>query len=285
MARRRFSRLAVRRILRQDKMTDFETYVFILCLIVFSLLTLLSIICVSTITHLWVKLIKNGLYDEKILKEHRKRLRKGMKKRSKFFDYAFSSMVCLIFVIFFLCSLAIQQNEDKTVGAIPVYRVVQTGSMAEKHKKNTYLENNGLDNQIQIFDLIRTEKLPDEMELKLYDIVVYEVDGILIVHRIVEIEEPNASHPDCRHFRLQGDAVEAADRFPVKYEQMRAIYTGTRIPFIGSFIFFMQSPAGWLCIGLIVFAMIATPIIEWSIERQKKKRLAIYSPITTEYYY
>ena len=266
-------------------MTDFETYVFILCLIVFSLLTLLSIICVSTITHLWVKLIKNGLYDEKILKEHRKRLKKGMKRRSKFLDYAFSGTVCLLFAIFFLGSLAIQQNEDKTVGNIPVYRVVQTGSMAEKHSKNTYLEENEINDQIQIFDLIRTEKLPDEMDLELYDIVVYEVDGMLIVHRIVEIEEPNASHPDCRHFRLQGDAVEAADRFPVKYEQMRAIYTGTRIPFIGSFIFFMQSPAGWLCILLIVFAMIATPILEWSIERQKKKRLNIYSPITTEYYY
>jgi hypothetical protein len=116
------------------------------------------------------------------------------------------------------------------------------------------------------------------MDLQLYDIVVYEVDGMLIVHRIVGIEEPNASHPDCRYFRLQGDAVEAADRFPVKYEQMRAIYRGARIPFIGSFILFMQSTAGYLCIGLVIFAMIATPILEAYINHQRKKRLKVYIP-------
>lgn len=259
-------------------MTDFDTYVFFLCLIVFSILTILSIVCISIIMHLTLKLIKNGIEDDKILKEHRKRQRKGKKKGIKLLDYAFSGMVCLIFVFLFACSLIIRYNEDKPVGDMPVYRVVRTGSMAEKHEKNTYLDKNGLDNQIQIFDLIRTEKLPDEMDLKLYDIVVYEVDGMLIVHRIVGIEEPNDYHPDCRYFRLQGDAVESADRFPVKYEQMRAIYSGDRIPFIGSFIFFMQSPAGWLCIGLIVFAIIMTPILEAIINSKKKRRIALYLP-------
>lgn len=259
-------------------MTDFETYVFLLCLIVFSLLTLLSIICVWTIVHLYLKLVNNGLEDQKILKEHDRNLRKNRKNRIKIFDYVLTGTVCFIFVIFFLCSNYVGYKENNIVGDVPVFRVVQTGSMAEKHEKNKYLTENSLDNQIQIFDLIRTEKLPDEMDLELYDIVVYEVDDMLIVHRIVEIEEPNAAHPDCRHFRLQGDAVEAADRFPVKYEQMRAIYTGTRVPYVGSFILFMQSPAGLLCVGLIVFAMIATPLVDLLINSRKKRRIAIYFP-------
>jgi hypothetical protein len=43
---------------------------------------------------------------------------------------------------------------------------------------------------------------------------------------------------------------------------MQGIYHGERIPYVGSFILFMQSPAGWLCILLVVFAMICTPILE-----------------------
>ena len=150
--------------------------------------------------------------------------------------------------------------------------------MAKKNEKNTYLEKNDLNDQIQTFDLIRTEALPNEMKLELYDIVVYEVDGYLIVHRIVSIEEPNEKHPDCRYFLLQGDAVEAPDRFPVLYSQMRAIYRGFRIPFIGSFIMFMQSPAGWLCMILIVIAMIAAPMLDKMLEKARKERLLAMLP-------
>ena len=100
----------------------------------------------------------------------------------------------------------------------------------------------------------------------------------MIVHRIVEIEEPNEAHPDCRHFRLQGDAVDSPDRFPVLYEQMRAIYRGERTPFIGSFILFMQSPAGWLCILLIVVAMIAAPLLDKLLGDARKARLLLICP-------
>ena len=123
------------------------------------------------------------------------------------------------------------------------------------------------------FDLIVTHALPAEDELKLYDIVVYEVDGMLLVHRIVGIEEPNADHPEEYYFLLQGDNVERPDRFPVRYSQMKAIYRGQRVPFIGSFVSFLQSPAGWLCILLMIFAIVATPMLESKIEKEKAARL------------
>ena len=192
-------------------------------------------------------------------------------------DYAFSGIVCLVLVVVFVCSFFVSCSENADAWEMPsAYRVVRTGSMAKMHPDNTYIRENGLDDQIQTFDMIRTEKLPDEMEIELYDIVVYEVDDMLVVHRIVEIEEPNESHPDCRYFRLQGDAVESPDRFPVRYEQMRAIYRGDRTPFIGSLILFMQSPAGWLCIMLIVSAMIASPMLENLLEKEKNKRVLLY---------
>ena len=255
-------------------MINYESYVTALSLIVFAMLSILSIVCISVIAYLQLKLIKNGVEDERLLEEFDK-LRNNKKKnvRNKIIGYVLMGIVCLVFAIFFFSALSIDKDQNEIVSDVPVYRVVKTGSMAKKHEDNTYLTENGLDDQIQTFDLIRTEKLPGEMELELYDIVVYEFDNMLVVHRIVEIEEPNERHPDCRHFRLQGDAVESPDRFTVTYEQMRAIYKGKRVPFIGSFILFMQSPAGWMCALLILLATIATPILEALFAYKKKKSI------------
>ena len=57
------------------------------------------------------------------------------------------------------------------------------------------------------------------------------------------------------------------------YEQMRAIYRGHHIPFVGSFILFMQSPAGWLCAILIIVAMFAMPILDKMIATAELDRL------------
>ena len=261
-------------------MTDYEIYVFLLCLIVFVMLAGLSAFCIYTIAKLTLRLIKSGIDDEILVADYNKKRENAKKiKYIKIADSVFSALFCLIFISLFISSLMVQcTQEDTGRSDFTTFRVVQTGSMAKKHEKNEYLFENELDDQIQTFDLIRTDKLPDEMELELYDIVVYEVDDILLVHRIVEIEEPNERHPDCRYFKMQGDAVEAPDRFPVLYGQMRAIYNGHRIPFIGSFVMFMQSMAGWLCMLLIVVAMIATPILEKIMEKARAERLKLYIP-------
>ena len=256
-------------------MTQYEIYVFLLCLIVFLLLTALSVACLYIITKLSVRLIRCGAEDEKIMAEQQKQNHLKKKKLVKVTDYILSSVLCVVFAALFFGSLLIRCTENSQCGLLPTYRVVNTGSMAKKHENNTYLIEDKLDDQIQTFDLIRTEKLPAEQDLQLYDIVVYEVDGMMVVHRIVGIEEPNERHPDCRYFTLQGDAVDAPDRFPVYYYQMRAIYRGERIPFIGSFILFMQSPAGWLCMLLIVVAMIASPLMDRHLTNERKARLSL----------
>lgn len=260
-------------------MSDYQIYTFLLCVIVFIMTASLSIYCTVTIARMTLRTIRGGLDDTRILEEHEKhKSKKQAAKWIKIADYAFSGVVCLVLLSMLTGAFVIRCTDNVYAGQIPTYRVVQTGSMAKKHEKNTYLTENGLDNQIQTFDLIRTEKLPDEMDLQLYDIVVYEVDDMLIVHRIVEIEEPNEYHPDCRHFRMQGDAVESPDRFPVLYSQMRAIYRDVRIPYIGSFILFMQSPAGWLCTMFVLLALIAMPILDNKVQKATKERLLLILP-------
>ena len=102
-----------------------------------------------------------------------------------------------------------------------------------------------------------------------------QIEDTYVIHRIVQIEEPNSNHPDHRWFRTQGDAVPGMDRAPVVYDQMRGIYEGERIPFVGSFVLFMQSPAGWLCILLVIFGIFTVPVVEKKLEREKQTRLEI----------
>ena len=65
------------------------------------------------------------------------------------------------------------------------------------------------------------------------------------------------------------------------YSQMQGIYRGNRVPFVGSFVLFMQSPAGWLCIILVLFAIIVTPMLERKLETEAKARLALIEANTS----
>ncbi len=265
------------------KMTSIEIYTLILCLIVFVLLTSLGIFAIVVIYRLTTKLIKGGLQDEAIVAEFSKD--KKQSKLSRAIDFFVLLILCLFIGVIAVSSVYINCTQNTYFENVPTYRVVKTDSMSKQNEKNKYLFTNNLNNQIQTFDLIAMYKLPEEKDLKLYDIVIYEVDGILIVHRIVGIEEPNANHPNERHFKLQGDAVDSPDRFPVLYSQMKGIYRGERIPFVGSFVLFMQSPAGWMCILLVFVSIIATPILDKKLLNARKARYALITSVevaTTE---
>lgn len=256
-------------------MSSYDIYVFFLCFIVFSLLTALFTTMLVYIVKQGIRLIRCGEEDEKIRKEYERGLSRKPNRFAQVVSTVLSVLICVMLLIFFVFSICTKIGGCACLGNIPSYKVVNSGSMSVKNEHNDYLFENGLNDQIQTFDLIQIHKLPGEFELEIYDIVVYEVDDILVVHRIVDIEEPNEKHPDERWFTLQGDNVENPDRFPVRYSQMKAIYRGARIPFIGSFVMFMQSPAGWLCALLIVFAMIATPAVEKKINAEINQRLKL----------
>lgn len=257
------------------EMTPYEIYVFFLCLVVFVLLVGFSSICISTIYRLCVRLIRSGHEDERLITEDEKARRK---KDGKFVKILYSSASCLLLAflaVVFFSSMYVNCTQSTYFENIPTYRVVNTGSMAKVHANNSYLDDLGIDDRIQTFDLITTYKIPKEEDLELYDIVVYEVDETLIVHRIVGIESPNEQHPNEYHYLLQGDAVDRPDRYPVLYSQMKGIYYGERIPFIGSFVLFMQSPAGWLCMLFALGTTIVSPIMEKKLYNEKQKRLRL----------
>ena len=253
-------------------MTGYEIYVLFVCIAVFACLTLLLTGLLAIIVRQYLTAVDEGSEDIPLINEYY-----DAKARPKpFFHTAWGKVaIAAVTVLFAVFAYALYADFSTGVveGGMAVPKVVLSESMSYKHPANTYLEENKLEDQFQMFDLIMTRALPPESELELYDVVVYEYRGDLIIHRIIAIEEPNDKHPDCRYFTLRGDAVRYSDEFQVKYSQMRAIYEGERIPYVGSFIAFMQSTAGYMCILLVVFSMIALPITEKYIKRRKEDRL------------
>lgn len=253
-------------------MQGLEIYTFVLCLIVFILFSATFTFFIVALIKMNLSLILLGHEDENIKKE-----RLAPPKRSKLsvIETAVSLIMCILLVLLFIFSVYVNLQDGKYFEKIPTVNVVASGSMDKKHPVNTYLAENSLDDQFSTFDLVFTYKVPPVEELELYDIVVYETDGILVIHRIVGIEPPNSVHPDEYWFTCKGDAMERIDRFPVKYEQMRGIYRGERIPFVGSIVSFLQSPAGILSILLVVFGIIGTTVAEKKLSAARQARYEI----------
>ncbi len=255
-------------------MSRIEIYSLILCLVVLvGLVALFSYFLVNGIKQR-IKLIALGDEDQEIKIEYEKANKKPSvwDTIAKIFSLVVTVMLCCIFAF----AIYINLTEEKRANGIPSLKVVQSASMSYKNSNNGYLSKNGLDDQLQVYDLILTRHLPDEFDLKLYDIVVYQAEnGDMVIHRIVGIEEPNEKHPEHRYFKLQGDAIAYPDTYPVTYSQMRGIYVGEKIPFAGSVVMFMQSPAGYFCIALIVISIILFPLMEKKINEAKKQRLQV----------
>lgn len=252
-------------------MTGYDNYIFVLCLVVLVALTAFFATLITCMARMNIKLIRGGLADGEIKKQREKETKKTAVVRVLEKIISITLLVFAIAVFFF--SLDVKINEKKPVERNMI-KVVKSPSMSKKDEFNKYLVENDLNDQIQMFDLIMVSPLPKESELKLYDIVVYEVDGQMVVHRIIDIKEPDEKHSE-RQFLLRGDANRYSDKFPVLYSQMRGIYTGKKVSYIGSFVIFMNSPAGWLCILLVVVVCIAYPFIDKKLKKEIDLRFAV----------
>ena len=126
-------------------MTDYDIYVSLLCLITYVMFVTLSVFCIAVIMKLSIKLIRAGAEDDDIIKEYERGIVfQEFNNFVKNVTYAISSVVFLALLLVFAFSLVVQYADEPRLDFRPTYRVVQTGSMAEKHEKNTYLYDNGL---------------------------------------------------------------------------------------------------------------------------------------------
>ena len=96
------------------------------------------------------------------------------------------------------------------------YVSVNSPSMAAQHQSNTYLKTYGLDNQIAQYD-IAVFDIYDKQDIKKYDVVLFEKDNTLIVHRIVEIKKDGS-------YITQGDNNPDRDNWDVTKSEIKGVY-------------------------------------------------------------
>ncbi len=165
----------------------------------------------------------------------------------------------VIFGFMLICNLiviiknAVKPDEPSGIfGIMPM--VVESGSMSGEASDH-----------IEVDDLIFvTEAEPEKLEVG--DIIAYKSkDGIIVTHRIVEIETDDQGG---LHFTTKGDANNVADE-PVGTNALIGVYRG-RIPKVGRVIMFLQTPIG-------IVTSLGVPIIIFFVSdilyrhRQKKK--------------
>ena len=246
-------------------MTSFEIYLLVVSLVVIIGLTVFFSFLIGYIYVLTTRLIAIGYWDHELVHDQ------PFRRRFVLFGTVgkiISTVVCIVLAIMVAFSVAMGVTENDLTKKLTSLKVVKSESMSEKYEGNTYLEENDLNDQFQIFDVITVHPLPAEEDIELYDVIVYERDGNLIIHRVVKILE----REEGRLFYLRGDANRKNDDKGVEYDQMRGIYRGKRIPFVGSFILFMQSPAGIICLILAIVGMFIMPIIDQRIEDVRDHR-------------
>lgn len=113
------------------------------------------------------------------------------------------------------------------------------------------------EDHIEVGDLVFVGRADPE-ELEVGDVIAYMNGGATVTHRITAIDTNTDGD---LLFTTKGDANNAEDTTPVTEEQLVGIYRW-RIPKVGDFALFLQTPLGMLLfVGVPVLAFLIYDII------------------------
>ena len=245
-------------IIFMDKIEILSLIVTIICLLSFS--TVFTILFRNYNLNA-IDSIKEGkedidLIDSCLIEEEKKKSKKHktIKILSKITYFTLYSIV----FTFFAFSLTSRILDNNMLFGDTGIIVIATGSMSKKNKENTYLEQNGLDNQFNAYDIIQIKRYNSGEKPKLYDVIAFKSDdGKTIVHRIIDIKVDEVTNEYT--FRTKGDANSAEDygNLYQKLTEDKIIghYTNKNLPAIGSFVIFLQSNSGIITIVSITYCV------------------------------
>ena len=154
--------------------------------------------------------------------------------------------LCVIFGFLLVCNLTIiikgalfPEKPPSVLGLTPM--VVLSGSMSGE-----------AEDHIEVGDLVFVGRAAPE-ELEVGDVIAYMNGGATVTHRITAIDTNTDGD---LLFTTKGDANNAEDTTPVTEEQLVGIYRW-RIPKVGDFALFLQTPLGMLLfVGVPVLAFL-----------------------------
>lgn len=161
------------------------------------------------------------------------------------------AVLCVILGFLLVCNLTIiikgtvnPEEPPSVIGITPF--VVLSGSMS-----------GDAPDHIETGDLVFVTETEAE-ELEVGDVIAFMEGSVIVTHRIIEI---GTDEEGGLQFITKGDANNAKDQIPVNPEDLVGIYK-YRIPKLGDFALFLQTPAGMLIfIGVPLLGFIIYDII------------------------
>lgn len=193
-----------------------------------------------------------------------------------------NSILAVIFVIMvvgFIFAMIIKgSNQAISIKGVTYY-VIETGSMEEVNQNNDYLINPTSDNEyintrINQYSLVGIEDYTDVSQLEVYDIVAFEMDGKVVVHRLLAI---NHQEDGSYTFTFRGDAnrYSLSGEIGVSEDRIIGVYNGYQSFVLGSLIVYLQSGIGLITIFAIIIVMSMYSYYYDKLEAGSKKRYEV----------
>lgn len=185
------------------------------------------------------------------------------KKKGKLFHVArvVGLILCILFGFTLLCNCVIiikgviaPEKPPSVLGITPM--VVRSGSMSGKAKGH-----------IEVGDLILVGRA-EPGALAAGDVIAFMQGSVVVTHRIIKTE---AAENGTRLFYTKGDANNTPDEAPVPEEALVGIYKA-RIPKMGDFAMFLQTPLGMVVFIGIPLLLFIVPEIARNRRSAKKGR-------------
>ncbi len=248
--------------------------------------TLVGVISFAAVITVLYKAYANSQIDEiasgrrdaeivsDVIYENLKETKKHRKTTNIIKNVLFGAIMALVVPLFTL-SLISKINGNVLMIGGNTMMVVASGSMSEKNPKNEFIsEHPELNNQFKTFDIININKVKNESDLQVADVIAYKNDkGVNIIHRITSIVEVDGE----THFVTQGDANSDEDSYRCTFKDVIGRYTGKKIPTLGIFIMFFQSYSGIITILSVVYCLIMVDRISNKIENATENRIELLS--------
>lgn len=170
----------------------------------------------------------------------------------KILKVAYKIMFDVLTVIFLIvggCSLleiAVGVPKSKIIGVN--YYVVVSKSMSYVDESNREFLSDKKAGFLQIDDVVFVKRIGKNTSLCVGDIVTFNMDGVTVIHRIVEIEEKDGK----TFYHTRGDANNANDPVVFTKEDLKEKFVFS-IPSVGAFFMFLKSRFGIIFLLLALF--------------------------------
>ena len=227
----------------------------------------------SEVDHDVEKLIKKNKTNESIIERYKKK-----QKRSKMRGKIGASVIALIYVVVVILigfSVSVKRNNQQMWFGNTAMLVIETDSMSQAYKGNTYLQDDGKmgdENRIAQYSFITITKEQKYIDnIKPFDVVAFKMLSsdnktyITIVHRLIEVTyDSEGNH--LYTFRGDANVKSMAGEFQIKKDMIVGVYEtdgykGAKNLPLGYAICYFQSNIGIIILVIAFMLMLIYSIL------------------------